>query len=86
MVFRFSDSIFNIFQRHSTALYLFFMRESIHLRNSWIEFAFIHYRMKMKAVTKRVFQSFQHFIQKKWKTMNKTEWRILENVEKRLNC
>lgn len=42
--------------------------------------------MKMKAVTKRVFQSFQHFIQKKWKTMNKTEWRILENVEKRLNC
>ena len=28
----------------------------------------IHYRMKMKAVTKRVFQSFQHFIQKKKKT------------------
>jgi len=73
MVFRFSDSIFSIFQRYSTALYLFFMRESIHLRNSWIEFAFIHLRMKMKAMTKRAFQGFQHFIQKKWKTANEVE-------------
>ena len=62
------------------------MRESIHLQNSWIEFAFIHLRMKMKAMTKRAFQGFQHFIQKKWKTANEVELRILENVEKRLNC
>lgn len=86
MVFRFSDSIFIIFQRYSTALYRFFGIESIHLRNSFIHSTYFHNLLKIKRYSTWAFQSFQHFIQIKWKTLKKTEESEVEFFKKSLNC